>query len=425
MSFVAIFITNEAIRASASKGVLYTDLFEKPRIYYPFHAGQLFAMIAAGLMGLMALRKDIYRLGFYSFMLLLAAGLYIGLRGYDVSDILSKRIVNPRGPLQCWISVVAFAAVAYQNWKVIGRGLYIVAGLLSVYCAYIILTMGTVNRAIALNNLTTPLNPLYWTGIYVLFATEGSWLKNCAKWIPIGIYALGGIITQTRLDLIMVALAFVAYLFLRAKDSHDISKPIATVVFIGIGLIVVVLTLGNTSLGDLVDFYSTALQNRLTQDSRTAQLVAFFEEVPPSTLVFGRGAEAAWNWDGELWKGGTDVGYLSVLFFGGIPMLVGIFAFMIRPAFSNLIRASHKIDLIAPIIVMLFAVRMFSSEFPSLDVEYYPILLAAGRCWSYLLARSRPTINPASKAEPLSPRMNWQPFALRPKTISHPASANI
>jgi hypothetical protein len=284
--------------------------------------------------------------------------------------------------------------------------------------------MGTVNRSIAMNNLTTPLNPLYWVGIYVLFSTEGSLLKNCLKWIPIGIYTLGGVITQTRLNLVMVVLAFGAYLFLRAKDSRDISKPVATVVFTAIGLVLVIVAFGNTSLGDLFEFYSAALQNRLTQDSRTGQLVAFFDEVPLSSLAFGRGAEAAWNWDGELWKGGTDVGYLSVLFFGGIPMLVGMYAFIIRPAFKNLIRASHKTDLIAPTIVALFAIRMFSSEFPSLDIEYYPILLAAGRCWSYLLAVSRPLLRHCPRSERNVMARKWETPRLHLPGASHPRFVN-
>jgi hypothetical protein len=389
MSFVAIAITNEAIRAGASKGLLYTELIEKPPIYYPFHAGQLFAMLTAGVLALIALRKQIYKIGFYPLILLIVTGLYIALRGYEPSDIFSKRIVNPRGPLQCWISIAAFAAVYYGNWKIIGRGIHTVAILLSLYCAYLMLILGTVNRTIAMNNLTTPLNPLYWTGLYTLMVVEGTWPTNIAKWCPIGIYALGAIITQTRLNLLMVALAFVAYLFLRVRGSRDISKPIVTVVFTAIGIVVMIVVFSNTSVGDLLEFYSAALQNRFTQDSRSGQLIAFFSDVPLGSLVFGRGAEAAWNWDGELWKGGTDVGYLSVLFFGGVPMLVGMYCFLIRPAFRNIFEARHKTDLIAPIIVVLFAIRMFSSEFPSLDIEYYPILLAAGRCWGYLSAASR------------------------------------
>jgi hypothetical protein len=386
MSFVATMITNEAIRAVAAKGLLYTEMVDKPRIYYPFHAGQLVAMCGAGILALVALRKDVLKVGIYQFAVLLVVGLYIALQGYGFSDLLSTRIINPRGPMQCWISIVAFAGVFYGNWRIINRGLYLVAILLVLYCGYLMLTLGTVNRTIAMNNLTTPLNPLYWVGIYICFTLDGSWVVNTLKWVPLGVYTVGAIVTQTRLDLLMVLFGFVAYLFLRAKDSHDITKPIATVLLVSICVGGLLLALDGTSLQSILDYYSSALANRLTQDSRSGQLLAFFADVPIQSLIWGRGAEATWNWDGQLWKGGTDVGYLSVLFFGGVPMLVGLYLFLIRPALCNLLEGAVRTDLIAPVIVVLFAIRMFSSEFPSLDIEYYPILLAAGRCWGYLLA---------------------------------------
>jgi hypothetical protein len=386
LSFCASAITNEAIRAVAAKGLLYTDLIEKPRIYYPFHAGQLFCMMTGGMLALLALRKKAPQIGFYPFLFLLVVGFYIALRGYSVSELFSKRIVNPRGPMQCWVCAVAFAGVYFRNWKVLGRGIYAVAILLSVYCAYIMVTLGTVNRSIAMNNLTSPLNPLYWAGVYTLLTAEDKWLYNRLKWVPISLYALGSIITQTRLNLIMVMLAFIGYLFLRAKDGHSIRKPIATVILSGVGVVLIITLLSATSFEEKLDFYQNSLANRLTQDSRSEQVVAFFSDVPVSALAFGKGAEAAWNWDGNLWKGGTDIGYLSVLFFGGIPMLIGLYLFMIRPALKNAFLANHKTDLVAPVILILFAIRMFSSEFPSLDIEYYPILLATGRCWGFLAA---------------------------------------
>jgi hypothetical protein len=384
LSFCASAITNEAIRAVAAKGLLYTDLIEKPKIYYPFHAGQLLCMMAGGSLALLALRKKAPQIGVYPFLFLLVVGVYIALRGYSVSEMFSQRIVNPRGPMQCWVCAVAFAGVYFRNWKVIGRGIYAVAILLSVYCAYIMLTLGTVNRTIAMNNLTSPLNPLYWTGVYTLLTADDSWLYNHLKWVPLFLYTLGSIITQTRLNLIMVMLAFIGYLFLRAKEGRSIRKPITTVILSGIGAVLVITLLSATSFEEKLDFYQNSLANRLTQDSRSGQLVAFFSDVPVSSLAFGKGAEAAWNWDGNLWKGGTDVGYLSVLFFGGVPMLIGLYLFMIRPALKNVFLADHKTDLVAPVILILFALRMFSSEFPSLDIEYYPILLATGRCWGFL-----------------------------------------
>ncbi|HXE14774.1 MAG TPA: hypothetical protein VN633_21790 [Bryobacteraceae bacterium] len=386
LSFCASAITNEAIRAVAAKGLLYTDLIEKPRIYYPFHAGQLFCMMAGGMLALLALRKKAPQIGFYPFLFLLVVGLYIALRGYSVPELFSKRIVNPRGPMQCWVCAVAFAGVYFRNWKILGRGIYAVAILLSVYCAYIMVTLGTVNRSIAMNNLTSPLNPLYWAGVYTLLTAEDQWLYNRLKWIPISLYALGSIITQTRLNLIMVMLAFIAYLFLRAKEGHSIRKPVATVILSGVGVVLIITLLSATSFEEKLDFYQNSLANRLTEDSRSEQVVAFFSDVPVSALAFGKGAEASWNWDGNLWKGGTDIGYLSVLFFGGVPMLIGLYLFMIRPALKNAFLANHKTDLVAPVILILFAIRMFSSEFPSLDIEYYPILLATGRCWGFLAA---------------------------------------
>jgi hypothetical protein len=123
-----------------------------------------------------------------------------------------------------------------------------------------------------------------------------------------------------------------------------------------------------------------ALLSRWDEDTRTNQLIQFFLNVQPSELLLGRGALATWNWNGFDWGGGTDIGYLSLLFFGGIPLLVTYVAVHIAPGIRAYRRPQSEWQRCCAAIVLLWALRMLSSSYPGLGLDYYPVLLCVGGC---------------------------------------------
>ena len=104
--------------------------------------------------------------------------------------------------------------------------------------------------------------------------------------------------------------------------------------------------------------------------------------MPVADLLFGRGARATWNWPGmsPRWAGGTDVGYLSLLFFGGIPLLVTWCAVHLGPPLRVLRSGDDGARLAAAAVALLWGVRMLSSSFPSLALDYEVVLLCVGAC---------------------------------------------
>ena len=85
-------------------------------------------------------------------------------------------------------------------------------------------------------------------------------------------------------------------------------------------------------------------------------------------------------WDGVNWDGGTDIGYLSLLFFGGVPLMVTYTHVHVVPAGLIVSRTVNEWQLPAAGVVSLWGLRMLSSEYPSLTLEYYPVLLCLGAC---------------------------------------------
>src|SRR6185312_15817868 len=112
-------------------------------------------------------------------------------------QILSTRVINPRGPMQVLICVVAFAGIAFKNWKILDKSIKVVGAVLAAYVLVSMINLGLVNRSIAMNVLTSPLNPLYWAGAYILLsAKQGKSSWRLFKWFPITVYALGSVVTQ-------------------------------------------------------------------------------------------------------------------------------------------------------------------------------------------------------------------------------------
>ena len=152
-----------------------------------------------------------------------------------------------------------------------------------------------------------------------------------------------------------------------------------------------------TRLARVFELSALGLAERLGEDSRTGQIAAFLTDVPFTDLLLGRGARATWNWPGmsPRWAGGTDVGYLSLLFFGGIPLLVAWCVVHLGPPLGVLRSGETGARLACAAIALLWGVRMFSSSFPSMALDYEVVLLCVGAC----AAPARPIL-PSPRAPP-------------------------
>jgi hypothetical protein len=363
---------------------LFKSAIAKPGLYYAAHATEILLLMAAGLTALFSTKMRLIERGYLArFSLLIAAAMFMSARGYSPSDWLSTRLVDIGGPFPFMISVLVFVGARRGNWVFLGKMMAVMAVLFSIGAFVGMAKLRTLDRDEAILNLGGALNALYWPAAFIALreypaASAGRRLR----FIPILIYGLGSVFTQTRLNIVMLLGLLMVYAYIQYKRR----QPQAAVWFTGIMLAVWLTLFTAAFLRD-----SRAVQNllhvtdafsdRLEEDTRTGQIMWFFRDVKPTELILGRGSFAKWQWGPNMYTG-TDVGYLSLLFYGGVPLMLMYVLTHITPGFAVLQSRYPTWQLTAAGIVALYSVRMLSSTYPFMSVDYYPVLLCVGACIS-------------------------------------------
>jgi len=244
----------------------------------------------------------------------------------------------------------------------------------------------TFSRQEGVATLTGFLNVLFWPASWIaLREYPRDSVARRFRFVPTAIYSLGTLFTQTRLNVVMV----IALLAVYSIVQHKRKAPQGITWIVGIALAVWMVLFTAIFLRDSRPYQNAqiaaaAFSERIDQDSRTGQIRRFFQDVQPQELLLGRGSLATWYWPGiDLkWRGGTDIGYLTLLFYGGVPLLFAYFAAIIAPGIAMFARSPATWQLPAAGIVVLWSIRMFSSSYPGMSLESYPVLFCVGACLS-------------------------------------------
>jgi hypothetical protein len=199
---------------------------------------------------------------------------------------------------------------------------------------------------------------------------------------PIVIYAVGSLFTQTRLNFVMIFALIGVYVYLQHKRRipQAIGWIAALTGLVWVGLFTATF-LRNSRSFETLDSVVAAFSSRLDEDTRTGQLVSFAQDVKSEELLLGRGSFASWYWGGDYW-GGTDVGYLTLLLYGGVPLLLTYVATHLTPCLGILRKDAANWRLTAAGVVFLWGIRLFSSDYPSIVIGYYFVLFCVGACIS-------------------------------------------
>jgi hypothetical protein len=78
----------------------------------------------------------------------------------------------------------------------------------------------------------------------------------------------------------------------------------------------------------------------------------------------------------------VDVGYISLLFFGGVPLLVTYVVTHVKPCLAILRERRASWQLAAAGVILLWGIHMLSSCYPGTVLDYYPVLFCVGACIS-------------------------------------------
>jgi hypothetical protein len=384
-STVALWFYVQALPTFKQRGYVFDFGFGnvvKSPLYYPAHGLEIFFVCGAGLISLSIAHQRLLRRYGLRFLLFLFATALMAIRGYSWSTALSAQIFSSSGPFICIVSVLMFVGAQPGNWRILDKLFLWTAITYSAFVAVGILGVHSANRWEAILAFESYLNVLYWPAVWILLRPGSSRsLAGRLRYAPLAVYAVGSIVTQTRLNWVMIFGALSAYVYIQRRRHSPLAPRL--ILAAGLGLSLILFSMGYLSDAKYMQTLQAsadAFFNRMDQDTRTGQLIEFFRDVHISELLLGRGSLATWNWNGSEYTSGVDVGYLSLLFFGGIPLLITYILVHFAPACGAISRPQSEWQRSCAAIALLWALRMFSQNFPSLTAEYYPVLLCMGGC---------------------------------------------
>lgn len=380
-------VAMQGSRVSQAGTAIWEDVAEarRPALYYAAHAIRIAALTGAGLLAFAVRGRRVSSALSAWFLAFLAAGLLCAARGMDAGDFLSTRVFGTTGPWLAIASLLLFTSARADLLPSLGRTLDLLAWILTALVAWEAVHLRSFLRQETVAALGNYLNALYFPAAWLVLRphADRSPLRRALRWAPAVAYAVGAVLVQTRLNLVMVGLLVVADLWISARRA---GRPVGRVLELAaVAAAAFWLTswlAEGTQLGRFLGLSFLGLAERIGEDSRSGQLASFLADVPVTDLLLGRGARATWNWPGmsPRWAGGTDVGYLSLLFFGGVPLLVAWCAVHLGPPLRVLRSGEDGVRLAAAAVALLWGVRMLSSSFPSMALDYEVVLLCVGAC---------------------------------------------
>lgn len=382
-SVIAFLSLREALRTQLKPNEFYSENIVKSQLFYVAHAAQIGLLMITGTLALVATDMRTLTRGYIlRFMLFIGAATLMTFRGYSLSELLTTKVFDGSGPFPCFLSVLIFVGARRGNWRAIDRTFTGLAVVFGVFTILGIAQLRTFTRPEAVASLAGFLNVLFWAASWIaLRYYEENDVWGHFRFGPALLYAIGSLFTQTRLNFVMLFALLGAYAFVQYKrGTLRLFGWVATLAAVVWLSLFTVIFLSDVKAVERVASVSKAFSSRIDEDSRTGQLISFAENVPGQDLLLGRGSLATWLWDSEEWRGGTDVGYLTLLLYGGLPLLLTYCWAHISPGLKAFNRDETGVRLTAACIVLLWGVRMFSSSYPSLSIEYYPILLCLGIC---------------------------------------------
>ena len=384
-SLVAFISYQQSLKYQLKADELYSSNIVKSQLYYAAHALEITLLASAGIAAMLSYDWRTVERGYLTrFALFLGAVLLMTARGYSLSDLFSTKLVDLSGPCPFFLSMVCFIGSRRKNWTLLGPTMTVLAVLFSILTLYGIVTLRSFTRQEGVMTLGAILNVLYWPASWIALKdySRHSFARRL-RFGPIVIFGFGSLFTQTRLNFVMLFGLFVVYACVQYKRKI----PQATLWIIGVGLAVWVGLFTAVFLKDSPAFeklanVTDAFSSRLTEDTRTGQVLSFQKDVQLHELILGRGALATWNWGGMAWRGGTDIGYLTLLFYGGIPLLLAYVATHLKPCLTVFRKNRATWQLTGAGVVLLWWFHLFSSGYPAADLGYYPILFCTGACIS-------------------------------------------
>jgi hypothetical protein len=368
-----------------------TLMESKSALYYAAHALDIGAVMGAGLLAIACGRSRNLGIGARIALYVLSAySIVWALLSYKPEEIFSTEIFGATGPF-VWLSLVLVAAGADRRiWLYVDRTILALA-----YGAVLITVRALLEpgygyyRGYSKFILCATL--LTWLGGWALLtATRLTGWRLLLRCIPAATLLPAAVAAQARSWSLIAVMLFAAFVILRARERGDLLSGVRSLA-VGLAIFAALGAVFYAAAPRTLDNAATGLADRATEDTRSLQYVAFFNDVPVTDLILGRGPKGTWYWPGFGEYHFFDNGFLWTLFQGGLPTLICYFAIIVWPALRAARGRPAGQNAAAAFLVLLWSLCMTGlSTFimPSVALSSYLVSLFAGRCWLFL-AESR------------------------------------
>ncbi|HYM08905.1 MAG TPA: hypothetical protein VEU11_20300 [Terriglobales bacterium] len=390
-SWAAAVIPMENATTTVDTDGRYLMIEAKTPLYYGAHGFAIASVLAAGLLaafigGFKTLSLTV-RLAFYVLLLTAASWAVIA---YTPEELLSSEIFGSTGPFTWFTLIFVMAGMDRRIWVYIDP---VLRGLtyLSLALAVRTLISSPYHSFVGYSRYVLYAQLLTWLGGWTLLtATRLRGFRLLARAIPLMAGISMAICAQSRSWTILCCLLGAAFILLRSREHGSTlsgARTLAMACTLGAAAGAFVYTTMPHTFGASV----SGLVGRIDQDTRTGQYGAFFEVVPVTDLLLGRGPKGTWYWPGFGEYQFFDNGFLWALFIGGIPTLLSYVTILLWPAIRALRHRPAGGDAAAVCLLLLAILALAGlSTFspPSMGINGVLLSLWAGRCHLFLAERS-------------------------------------
>jgi|ERR1017187_5517028 hypothetical protein len=308
----------------------------------------------------------------------LALSVCLAIRGLEWQDLRSPAIYSSMAPVFVLASGVLFIGADRRSWTLFRRVAITIVFAVSILAMLQVIQLVSTNRGEAYGRISVFAGILE-VGCLLPLGTsvERKPLIRLLAWLPLGALLMCTIAMQARLMVIEVFSLFIAITLLRARASGSLNAVVRNglVASFVIGACVVFIYSGlNLMVAESVD----AFWDRRDADTRTTQAQNFFQRIEPQDLITGIGIPRPGEYNGQGERG-IDLGFINILFIGGLPALCLFVPLHIYPAIkcSKLKLSPQDAPVVAAILT--YGIRLFSSTVPNLEPHYIILLIFMGR----------------------------------------------
>jgi hypothetical protein len=304
--------------------------------------------------------------------------LVLAFRNLQPRDFLTSAVYSPLAPGCAIASCLLFASADRDSWRRLVRIVAYGSVGVSLIALIQLAQMRQASRAEAFWRIDTYAKILEITAIvgYGWFArTRRAWLGV----IPVAVLVAATVAMQTRLMVVeLVSLLAFYRLFSQRKLSANALIPLCLAGLMILGTVYFA-WYSPVAVRSVLPTSATAFWDRTAEDTRSDQFVNFFAKVPPSTFLLGIGIPRQGEFNG-LGEKGLDLGYVNILFIGGVLALFLYFVIHLLPAVRSMGDRFDSVDAACMASVMTYGVRLLSSTIPGFYPAYFILLLLMGRC---------------------------------------------